>query len=137
MAVLNCHFHTYIKQKNCNPSLIKRNRVTALSISLLSPSSPPCSDNAVLPSRASPLSAGYDFSRSSANFDSEETFRVQKKFLKVTRSNLIEKGVVQVFEGTSGIDNKLQLCNLLERSWHAFACLSENALIKTFPLTAL
>ncbi|RYR29871.1 hypothetical protein Ahy_B01g054462 [Arachis hypogaea] len=31
------------------------------------------------------------------------------------RSNLIEKAVVQVFEGTSGIDNKLQLCNLLER----------------------
>ncbi|RYR67837.1 hypothetical protein Ahy_A03g014281 [Arachis hypogaea] len=58
MAVLNRRFHMYIKQKNCNPSLIKRNTVTALSISLLSPSSPPCSDNAVLPSRASPLSAG-------------------------------------------------------------------------------
>ncbi|RYR74345.1 hypothetical protein Ahy_A02g009018 isoform A [Arachis hypogaea] len=51
MAVLNRRFHTYIKQKNCNPSLIKRNTVTALSISLLSPSSPPCSDSAVLPSR--------------------------------------------------------------------------------------
>nr|XP_025607939.1 mitochondrial outer membrane protein porin of 36 kDa-like [Arachis hypogaea] len=58
MAVLNRHFHTYIKQKNCNPSLIKRNTVTALSISLLSPLSPLCSDNAVLPSRTSPLSAG-------------------------------------------------------------------------------
>ncbi|XLS93422.1 hypothetical protein HN51_069430, partial [Arachis hypogaea] len=32
---------------------------------------------------------------SSANFDSEETFRVRKKFLKVSRSNLIEKAVVQ------------------------------------------
>ncbi|RYR07561.1 hypothetical protein Ahy_B05g074940 isoform A [Arachis hypogaea] len=63
MAVLNRHFHTYIKQTNCNPSLIKLNTVTALSISLLSPSSPPCSDNAVLPSRASPLFADYDFSR--------------------------------------------------------------------------
>nr|XP_025679574.1 uncharacterized protein LOC112779493 [Arachis hypogaea] len=51
MAVLNRRFHTYIKQKNCNPSLIKRNTVTALLISLLSPSSPPCSDNTVLPSR--------------------------------------------------------------------------------------
>ncbi|KAL4328973.1 hypothetical protein AHAS_Ahas13G0253600 [Arachis hypogaea] len=66
--------------------------------------------------------------RSSANFDSEENFRVRKKLLKVTRSNLIEKAVVQVFEGTSGIDNKLQLCNLLERE-SGVLCILRNAIL--------
>ncbi|XLT58687.1 hypothetical protein HN873_051291 [Arachis hypogaea] len=41
------------------------------------------------------LSTSLELGSSSANFDSEETFRVRKKFLKVSRSNLIEKAVVQ------------------------------------------
>ncbi|XP_072065090.1 uncharacterized protein [Arachis hypogaea] len=82
MAVLNCRFHTYIKQKNCNPNLIKRNTVTALSISLLSPSAPPCSDSAVLPSRlllSPPVTISLGFRSSSTLAASYFTLKKEGK----------------------------------------------------------